>query len=259
MLVLGWGLDGSRDVDWIAGALGHDEGLDCVRAPHANSRQVLNEIRNWLDHNSNAQTLCLSAHGIQNGLVPDRHSRDILGYGELGETLAINHPKEASALTLFLGACNSDEAAHLWQSLKIAPVLLLVAFAGRPHSQFVQEVLTTFIQQGNMLLPGRRRIDQLITYFDEDFEDLVDQFPGVSFHYRLDQLINVGELPQSGKGSLHERLESVRKLGDSSLLYEAAEAASRLAIIDDQPRKPDAEKPRTKLRVRTIGPRSRQR
>lgn len=257
VLVLGWGAHGCTDVDWIAKALGYDEALDCVKAPCVDSRRVLKEVEKWLSGHSNAQALCIGAHGVQNGLVPNQGSKDKVGYGELAETIAINRHSEAPPLTLFLGVCESDHAAELWRTLEHANVRLLVAFAGEPDSGFVQEVLTTFIQQGDILQSGKVRIDKALTYLDEDVEDLMKRFPGVSIHYNLDQLINVSELQESGEGSLREHLERVGRVGPGSLLYEAALVASTPATTDDGSIPHDEDDVRSMLKIRTIGPRPR--
>lgn len=55
ILILGWRVEGAGDVEFISRAFPNDHGLDCVKAPYADSRKVMKEISSWLKGNSNAQ------------------------------------------------------------------------------------------------------------------------------------------------------------------------------------------------------------
>ncbi len=82
ILVLGWGVDGTGDVDAIAECFPYDQGLRCVRLPYADSRTVLKEVTAWLKGNTSATILYIGAHGAHNGLTPtgSRRSLDKIGY-----------------------------------------------------------------------------------------------------------------------------------------------------------------------------------
>jgi hypothetical protein len=257
ILVLGWGVDGAGDVDSMAEYFPYDQGLRCVKLPYADSRTVLNEVSAWLKGNTRATILYVGAHGAHNGLTPigSPRSLDKIGYRELADTLAANLLDKKKPITVWLGACNSEFAADLWQSIKLLPVQLLVTFSGEPHSGLVRDVLKALIEMSNILLPDKEEIPKPLTYLDADVSELKRRFPSLSVHYKARSLTKVDDLPFHGPNSLRAILERPSRLGDDSVLLEAAVAAAQLHSNEDSVNTARQKKPRPRVKVRTVGPR----
>lgn len=257
ILVLGWGVDGTGDVDAIAECFPYDQGLRCVRLPYADSRTVLKEVTAWLKGNTSATILYIGAHGAHNGLTPtgSRRSLDKIGYRELADNLAANLLDEKKPLTVWLGACNSEFAAALWQAIEFLPVQLLVSFSGEPHSGLVRDVLKALIGMSDILLPDREEVPKSLTYLDADVSELKKRFPSLSVHYKACSLTKVDDLPLHGPESLRTILEQRGRIGNGSVLLEAAGTAAQLQSNEDSLSTARIKKPRPRVKVRTVGPR----
>ena len=254
VLILGWGQDGCKDIEWIAKALGYDESLDCVKGKFADSRLVLDEIAEWLRDHANAQTLYIGAHGYRKGLVPRTRSTDKIDYRELGKTITANASLKARPLTVILGACQSSVAAEAWNALDQDSVRLLIGFHGRPDSDTVQGVLTDFLTQGDILWPGSSKIDNELLYLEEGIAKLRRDFPKVEIHFNEERLTNVQTLPEKGEGSLLHVLERRGAVKPGSLLWEAAASASRMTGVPAEQHAKRDDKERSRLEPRWIGP-----
>jgi hypothetical protein len=207
ILILGWGADGADDVEFISRAFPNGHGLDCVKAPYADSRRVLKEISSWLNGNSNAQILYVGAHRANNGLVPEegKKNKDKIGHREFGETL--------------LGA-ETELIVWVW-----------VSFADRPDSEIVQEVLALLIEFSGIRLPWKTDVERELSYLEEDALNLKSRFPRISIYYRASQLVEVDQLPSGDGGAFLAHLgrechldEDSDELPISSLIEQRVES-----------------------------------
>ena len=75
---------------------------------------------------------------------------------------------------MFVGACQSEHAAKVWKKLGPLPGNLLVAFSGKEKIEVIREVLGTFLQQGDLCLPGEIEISKPIEFLERDIEELAE-------------------------------------------------------------------------------------
>ena len=224
VLVLGWGPDGCEDVDEIVNFYGHDQSLYCVRALNADSREVLEEIENWLQGNRDAQILCLGMHGTPSGLRPKRKSDGAqITYSELAKTIKRNFCGKSS-LTVFVGACQSEHAAKVWKELGPLPVNLPVAFSGKEKIEVIREVFGTFLQQGDLCLPGEIENSKPIDFLERDIEELQRRFASIRIFYKSDGAEQLTKIPEGGTEKLGYDLEQRGQVGAGALMEAAIHA-----------------------------------
>jgi hypothetical protein len=255
VLVLGWGSDGCEDVDEIVNFYGHDQSLYCVRALRADSREVLGEIENWLQGNRDAQILCLGMHGTPSGLRPKRESDSAqITYSELAKAINRNFCGNSS-LTVFVGACQSEHAAKVWKKLGPLPVNLLVAFSGKEKIEVIREVLGTFLQQGDLCLPGEIEISKPMEFLERDIEELQRRFASIRIYYKSDGGEQLTKIPEGGTEKLGYDLERRGQVGAGALM-EAAIHARKSGAESHLSESAATPKKRSKVGTRTVGRRA---
>jgi hypothetical protein len=254
VLVLGWGPDGCEDVDEIVNLYGHDQSLYCVKAPCADSREVLREIETWLKDNPDAQILCLGMHGTPSDLRPKRESEGAqITFSELGKMIGESFCGQFGHLTVFLGACRSDHAAGVWKELNSLPIDLLVAFSGDEKIPVIRDALGIFPQQGDLLKPGEGVAEKPISSLVEDLEDLQKGFSSIRIYHRPERAAQLTKVSGDGFAELGLQPELRGRVGDKGLLMEAARNAMRSENGKEEAEATATAALRSKVETRTIG------
>jgi hypothetical protein len=185
MLLIGWGREGAKDVRSCRSEFPCDEGLDCVDTQGAQSEEVLQEIADWLENNPNAQFLYIGSHGDKTAVFPigrpDAFTPKIT-WSKLASVLS----KANRQITLWLGACLSAFAADHWRDETTLPVNPIVSFSGEPGTSEVKEFLTELVRM-NSLLPSKSGEDhEDISFLPDDVVELLEAFPKIKIHYKVD-------------------------------------------------------------------------
>lgn len=254
ILVLGWGPDGCADADEIRNFYGNDQSLYCVTAPCADSREVLGAIETWLKDNPDAQILCLGMHGTPSGLQPKEESDGAkITYSELGKTIRRRFCGKLAYLTVFLGACQSEQAGGVWKELSLLPINLLVSFSGKEKIAIIRNALGIFVQQGDLLKPGRLVAEKNISFLVEDIENLQKDFPNIRIFHRLDRVARLTKVSGDRVAELDLQLEQRGRVGARGPLMEAARNAMRSESEKEEAEVVATPTARSKVGTRTIG------
>ena len=108
---------------------------------------------------------------------------------------------------MFVGACQSEHAAKVWKKLGPLPVNLLVAFSGKEKIEVIREVLGTFLQQGDLCLPGEIEISKPMEFLERDIEELQRRFASIRIYYKSDGAEQLTKIPEGGTEKLGYDLE----------------------------------------------------
>lgn len=194
-------------------------------------------------------------HGTASGLRPGRKSDGAeITYSELAKAIRKSYCG-TSSLTVLLGACQSQHAAKVWEELGPLPVNLLVAFSGKEKIAVIREMLGTFLQQGDLCLPGKTEISKPIEFLERDIEELQRRFASIRIYYKSDGAEQLTKIPDGGTEKLRYKLEQRGEVGAGALI-EAAIHAMNSGVESHLSGAVATPKKRSKVGTRTIGRRA---